>query len=230
MKICAACRHELPEEAAFCGFCGFSLAAIPRQELKTLSQRMPAILPEPAELDADAERAMARGLATLKKATARHSIVPLDEPAPALDPGPPAPPAWIDADTLSLSSEALAIPAEQPVDHEARVCRRFPLKVEVGYATEHNFYTGFTENLSSGGLFVATHLPSQLGEVLALTFTVPGLAQTVTAVCRVQWVREFRDDAPDMVPGMGLRFVQLDAEARAAIELFLKHRAPIFFD
>jgi len=118
--------------------------------------------------------------------------------------------------------------ADEPKE-EGRQCGRFPAKVKVGYATEHNFYTGFLENLSSGGLFVATHAPSPIDEVLEVTFSVPGLKRSATAVCRVQWIREYDADMPDMIPGMGLRFIKLGAEASAAVELFIKHRDPIFF-
>ncbi len=99
----------------------------------------------------------------------------------------------------------------------------------MGYATEHNFYTGFLENLGCGGLFVATHSPADIGEVIEVTFTVPGLAQSTTAVCQVQWGRDFNDHLPEMIPGMGLRFIKLNAEARAAVELFIRNREPIFF-
>jgi len=120
-------------------------------------------------------------------------------------------------------------PKEQTGEHE-RGCKRFPLKVEVGYASEHNFYTGFLENLSSGGLFVATHNPAEIGDVVEVTFSVPALRRNCTAMCLVQWTREYNPSLPDMIPGMGLKFVKLDSEARAAVELFIKHREPIFYD
>ncbi len=59
---------------------------------------------------------------------------------------------------------------------------------------------------------------------------MPGLNRPVNAMCEVRWVRDYNVDCPDMVPGAGMKFVNLDAEARAAIELFIRHREPIFFD
>ncbi|MCC6749821.1 MAG: TIGR02266 family protein [Deltaproteobacteria bacterium] len=111
-----------------------------------------------------------------------------------------------------------------------RRSRRFPARVEVNYGSEHNFYTGFMENLSGGGLFVATHQPARLDEMVEVTFTVPGLEQACTAICRVRWLREHNPQAPDTVAGMGLEFHELDPEVRAAVELFIRHREPIFFD
>ena len=120
-------------------------------------------------------------------------------------------------------------PAAQAEQHE-RECTRFPLNVEVGYASEHNFYTGFLENLSSGGLFVATHNPAEIGDVVEVTFTVPALHRNCSAMCLVQWTRDYNPSMPDMIPGMGLKFVNLDTDARAAVELFIKHREPIFYE
>jgi hypothetical protein len=63
-----------------------------------------------------------------------------------------------------------------------------------------------------------------------VTFTVPGLRQSYIAVCRVRWLREYNPDSPWAAPGMGLQFGELDADVRAAIEVFIRNRDPIFFD
>jgi len=117
-----------------------------------------------------------------------------------------------------------------PAPSASRRCQRVPLSVEVSYTSEHNFYTGFMENLGSGGLFVATHTPSSIGDELEVSFTVPGLERLCTAVCQVRWIRESNPHSPETVPGMGLQFARIEADARAAIELFIQHREPIFFE
>ncbi len=160
-------------------------------------------------------------------------------PAPFQAPGPRQQKAPVKPDPSYFPPrEPLRSPAQE-ADEKAhqvkqlgesdRRFKRHPLKIEVTYSSDHNFYTGFMVNMSSGGLFVATHELSQLEELIELTFSVPGL-ESCTAVCRVQWIRDYDPDSPDMVPGMGLQFSQLEPEARAAIELFIKHRDTIFFD
>ena len=149
------------------------------------------------------------------------ALVP-EEPAPPVRAPQPTPPAPAPRPTPP--------PEDGSDDAHARECTRFPLKVEVGYASEHNFYTGFMENLSSGGLFVATHNPAEIGDVIEVTFTVPALRRNCTAMCLVQWTRAYDPSMPDMIPGMGLKFVKLDADARGAVEMFIKHREPIFFE
>ena len=127
------------------------------------------------------------------------------------------------------AAETLYSRSKEANEPGARKFSRHPVKVEVGYATEHNFFTGFMENLSSGGLFVATHAPAEIDDVLEIAFSVPGLGRATVAMCQVQWVRDYSPDLPDMIPGMGLRFIELTSEARAAVELFIRHREPIFF-
>ena len=80
-----------------------------------------------------------------------------------------------DAATTPLARADSDIP-EHRSGSPARQSQRFPLKIEVTYSSEHNFYTGFLQNVSSGGLFVATHHLASVGETVAVVFTVPGLA------------------------------------------------------
>ena len=45
----------------------------------------------------------------------------------------------------------------------------------------------------------------------------------------VQWVREVNDQMPDVFPGMGVQFAQLNPAAQSAIAQFLVQRDPLFF-
>ena len=57
---------------------------------------------------------------------------------------------------------------------ERRTAPRIELEIEVGLETEHNFYTGLTQDISSGGIFVATPLSYRVGEKMVVRFTLPG--------------------------------------------------------
>ena len=108
-------------------------------------------------------------------------------------------------------------------DHE-----RFSVDLDVSLGSDHNFYSGFAENLSVGGVFVATHQLRPVGETVEVCIHLPDGTE-VRAAGEVRWVRLFNSDS-DMPPGMGLRFRQLEASANQAIERFLAHRDPIFYD
>jgi uncharacterized protein (TIGR02266 family) len=103
---------------------------------------------------------------------------------------------------------------------------RYPMRVNVSYSSAHNFFTGASENISKGGVFICTDEPMPVGRFLQVTFTVPGLDLPCTVPCEVRWVRTPQDN-PGAAPGMGLRFLYLDPQTEAAIDAFLTHREPI---
>ncbi len=95
--------------------------------------------------------------------------------------------------------------------------------------SETQFYTGFSQNLDEGGLFVATFDVKPIGAKVLFTFELPGGRQ-ITAKGRVMWVREYDPKEPEHTPGMGLKFIMLRDDDRQLIEGFLKRRVPMFFD
>lgn len=117
-----------------------------------------------------------------------------------------------------------------PSDRDRRGAVRFPVEVEITWESEHNFYTGLTSNLSCGGLFVATHQPASLGDLVEVTFTLPGLGHPCAARCEVRWTREFNPDSPEVPPGLGLRFTALEPQVWSCIERFIRRRESIFYD
>ncbi len=105
---------------------------------------------------------------------------------------------------------------------------RFAVNVEVDFESESHFYTGLTENLSEGGIFVATYSPRPVGTVMDLALKLTGHPEPIRAQGTVRWVREF-SDASDTVPGMGLNLT-LDDRDLPRIRRFLSTRPPLFFD
>lgn len=106
--------------------------------------------------------------------------------------------------------------------------QRFSVDLDVSLGSDHNFYSGFAENLSVGGVFVATHQLRPVGETVEVCIHLPDGTE-VRAAGEVRWVRLFNSNS-DMPPGMGLRFRELEPASNQAIERFLDHREPIFYD
>ena len=111
---------------------------------------------------------------------------------------------------------------------DRRIAPRAELDVGVGFYSDTNFYTGFTEDVSEGGLFVATHVLEPIGTVLKLTFTLPGGPQII-AVGVVRWVRDPRNHDADTAPGMGVQFKALQQEHLHLIREFVALREPLFY-
>jgi uncharacterized protein (TIGR02266 family) len=105
---------------------------------------------------------------------------------------------------------------------------RFAVDLDVTVGSDHNFYAGFAENLSAGGVFIATHKLKPVGSKIELTINLPDDIQ-LHATGEVRWIRVFNERS-DTPPGMGVKFSDLEVEAVEAIQRFLARRDPLFFD
>ena len=112
-----------------------------------------------------------------------------------------------------------------------RAAERFDLEVKVDLESDHNFYTGLTQNISSGGVFIATHHLRKIGDRITLKFTLPGSEKVLAVETEVRWIRE--NSAllrAENGTGMGVRFINLSAEASAAINAFVQSRESLYYD
>jgi uncharacterized protein (TIGR02266 family) len=112
-----------------------------------------------------------------------------------------------------------------------RAAERFDLEVKVDLESDHNFYTGLTQNISSGGLFIATNVIRKIGDRITLKFSLPGTTEMVSVETEVRWIRENSAlHKVDGSTGMGVRFVNLSPVASAAIQKFLESRDSLYYD
>jgi hypothetical protein len=111
---------------------------------------------------------------------------------------------------------------------ERRTSRRFDLSMSVTLFGDHNFYLG-TQNI----------LP--IGSKLRLEFTLPTSAVPLSIMGEVRWVRssnashaEYQNfgssDEGGSKGGMGVQFTDVSPDAMRAINRFMKHRKPDFFE
>src|SRR5262245_27110832 len=97
-----------------------------------------------------------------------------------------------------------------------RAAERFDLEVNVDLESDHNFYTGLTQDISAGGLFIATHHLRKIGDHITLNFTLPGSEKKISVETEVRWIRENSAlQRVDGNTGMGVRFINLSPEASA---------------
>lgn len=121
--------------------------------------------------------------------------------------------------------------ARAPAGDERRRYERHSLTAEVGLRSESNFYTGFSDDVSEGGLFIATYALLPVGAKVEVSFWLPSGHEIVT-VAEVRWVRDPRrsDEHGHITPGMGVRFTELSPEHLGAIRVFMDLRPPMFYD
>jgi uncharacterized protein (TIGR02266 family) len=101
---------------------------------------------------------------------------------------------------------------------------RVSIAVEIDVASGSNFYAGRTRDLSLGGLFVETDVGLPIGSQIDVKLKLPG--GTFMVACEVVW---HLSDKGHTV-GVGVRFLQLSAGARHAIESFMSLRSPVAFE
>jgi uncharacterized protein (TIGR02266 family) len=112
-----------------------------------------------------------------------------------------------------------------------RASERYDLEIKVDLESEHNFYTGLTQNISAGGLFIATHHLRRIGDRITLKFQLPGSDASVEVETEVRWIRENSAlNRAEGSTGMGVRFINLSPEATAAITKFLSNRDSLYYD
>jgi uncharacterized protein (TIGR02266 family) len=133
--------------------------------------------------------------------------------------------AYVEGERLRLGDQLVL----QPVGGEdRRAHRRIPIETEVSFGSETTFYTGFTRDLGSGGLFVAADPPLPIGTGVDLRFSLPDEGPAIAVRAEVRWLRV--QDAGDAQPGMGLRFLDLAPEDLRRIEGFVAQRESLFYD
>ena len=111
---------------------------------------------------------------------------------------------------------------------EARAAERLTFTAEVTVKSQTNFFMGFSENISEGGLFLATLSPPAVGE--EITLFVKTLSGTDVAVRgEVRW---HRTNGRGMSTGCGVQFIGLDHRARVAFEELMRQlrKEPLFFE
>jgi len=112
---------------------------------------------------------------------------------------------------------------------ELRRHARYRVELDIDFGTEHNFYAGFVENLSAGGVFIVTHQVRPMGAMIQFSIQLPTRNAPVTGLGEVRWVREYNEETGTQ-PGMGLRFVEIDHDDNELIRNFVERRDPLFYE
>ena len=118
-------------------------------------------------------------------------------------------------------------PARVPLGVETRF-ERFSL--EVDQESDHNFYMGFTDNISEGGVFIATEQLFEMGASLRFELKLPHMGAPEVVEGVVRWVRSASHPTPEVPNGIGVQFTQLSPALKRSIEEFIRRRESIFYE
>ena len=114
---------------------------------------------------------------------------------------------------------------------QQRRAERHDIEVSVDFESDSNFYAGLTQNISTGGLFIATHRIRKVGERINLKFTLPGASKAIEVETEVRWIRENSSlMRTESSPGMGVRFIDMAPADAQTIQKFLESRESLLYD
>lgn len=127
---------------------------------------------------------------------------------------------------MRRADEAVAR-AQAELDDQRRSLR-LGLHANVTAESETNFFTGFTENISEGGVFISTFSPPPIGEEIALRLTIRGESELIVQGC----VRWHRCDEQGQPVGCGVQFIDLQPRQVAVLGAMLRQaaREPLLFE
>jgi uncharacterized protein (TIGR02266 family) len=164
-------------------------------------------------------------------AVPRESSPPASAPcsSPSLHPELVAAPV-LERVSVSLR-ESMSVPPPSRPDSLSQTRRQKPRvksELELEFKDETHFYAGITQDISQGGVFIATYNVFPVGSRLELGFRLPGGAE-VRARGVVRWVRGEAEPEEER-PGMGVAFTELSEAALTAIAAYCQKRAPLYIE
>ncbi|MEM1024871.1 MAG: TIGR02266 family protein [Myxococcota bacterium] len=96
-------------------------------------------------------------------------------------------------------------------------------EVKVDYRSVGRFITDYSQNVSTGGLFIKTSAPLGIGERVRIRLTLPDGEAPFALDGVVRWVADRHGDHP---AGMGVEFLDFDEEARRRVEALVEAQDP----
>ena len=98
---------------------------------------------------------------------------------------------------------------------DPRLCRKSPRitkALSLSFKSKAGFIKAFSEDISTGGMFIKTTKPLAKGEQFILKLKLPDASETLKIDCEVSWTRTETSDSIKQPPGMGIKFIEISPE------------------
>ena len=107
--------------------------------------------------------------------------------------------------------------------------QRLRMEAKITLRSQTNFFMGFSENISEGGIFIATECPPAVGDIVEVDIPMVDGSTTITIKGIVRWYRMMADGEPS---GCGVQFTDLPPGADKHLEnmISLLQKEPLFID
>ncbi|HEY4716962.1 MAG TPA: PilZ domain-containing protein [bacterium] len=102
---------------------------------------------------------------------------------------------------------------------DRRKHKRKTASIEVEYIADGSFFTGFSKDISTGGIFIITSNIFKPGEKIFVDFYLPGVKHKFKLNGKVVKIVEFSNDGS--VPGMEVEFFDMREDIKDILESFV---------
>ena len=122
-----------------------------------------------------------------------------------------------------MGRRELLTAARQYVTLANRAAPRIDRNVLVKYGRDDgDEWHDYAHNLGTGGIFLATERSFEPGDEFSIEFMIPRAENPTNCRARVAWVNAAEKmKRPDLPPGIGLEFLDLDKDFRHALQQFV---------
>ena len=93
-----------------------------------------------------------------------------------------------------------------------RKSTRTPKVLALSFKSKAGFIKAFSENISTGGMFITTTKPLAKGETFILKLKLPDDPETLKIDCKVSWNSTKTSDPVKQPLGMGIKFIEISPE------------------
>ena len=107
--------------------------------------------------------------------------------------------------------------------------QRLNLEAKVTLRSQTNFFMGFSENISEGGIFISTQSPPAVGDEIEVSIPLPDGSREIAVRGIVRWHRSMADGNPS---GCGVQFININEDVARVIQnmIHLLQKEPLFID
>jgi uncharacterized protein (TIGR02266 family) len=98
------------------------------------------------------------------------------------------------------------------------------IRIRLRYPDIDTFIEKYAANISQGGMFIQSRAPQPVGTTLRFEVLLEDGERLLRGEGKVIWIREYDAAYPTRVHGMGVKFLALDDESYAVVNLVLAHK------
>lgn len=116
-------------------------------------------------------------------------------------------------------------PVKFPPESVRPMVGRVNARLRVSFGPDSQVLTGYTINVSQGGLFLETTRLLQVDSPLSLEFALPDSENVIRCRGRVAWVNQPENPLKShFPPGMGIQFIDLTLSDLERLRIFVKSK------